>query len=227
MIQTNGYPCPLPGGAAAQEYALGFDAGRECRLLVIPALFDEANRLRRLTVEVMRRLDGAGIDSFLPDLPGTNESKRDLSGIEAEDWAMAAEAAARHFEATHVLAIRGGALLVPKGLRSWHYAPTKGASILRTMLRARVLSAREAGREETVDGLLAEGLEQGLELAGYRLSAEMIRQLQALAPVAAPGTSLIEQDMVGGSGLWLRAEPDESPDQADALAAIVTMGIAA
>jgi len=34
--------------------------------------------MRRFTVEVMRRLDNAGIDSFLPDLPGGNESSQAL-----------------------------------------------------------------------------------------------------------------------------------------------------
>jgi hypothetical protein len=44
------------------------------RLLIVPALFDEGNRMRRLTVEVMRRLAASGIASVLPDLPGLQES---------------------------------------------------------------------------------------------------------------------------------------------------------
>ncbi|MDE2411964.1 MAG: hypothetical protein KGM18_09350 [Sphingomonadales bacterium] len=221
------YPCPLPGGGDAEEYALVFDQERPVRLLVIPALLDEANKLRRFTVEVMRRLDGAGHDCFLPDLPGCNESRQDLSQLEPEDWATAMHAAARHFGATHVLAIRGGGLVLPPALGGWHYAPVKGASLLKTLLRARVIAAREAGREESVDGLFNQGLEQGLELAGYSLSAEMLRQLQALAPVPRGGLSAIDQDMIGGSPLWLRAEPDFDAPQADALAAVVTMSLAA
>ncbi len=227
MIEVLSYPCPLAGGAAAHELALGFDRERAVRVLVIPALFDEANRLRRFTLEVMRRLDGAGIDSFLPDLPGTNESERELAEVEAEDWIMGIEAARREFGATHVLSLRGGALLLPQGLPGWAYAPTKGASLLRTMLRARVLSAREAGREESSEALLAEGLERGLELAGFRLSAEMIRQLQELSPPVRDEITVIGQDMIGGSGLWLRAEPDEDADQADALAAVIALTVQA
>ena len=55
------------------------------------------------------------------------------------------------------------------------------------------------------------------------MGAAMFRALEA--------TSLdlklteIEQSVLGGAGLWLRAEPDEDPEQADALAALVTMGI--
>ena len=106
-MKLTSYPCPLPGGAAASELALTFDAGRAKRVLIAPALFDEAHKLRRFTVEVMRRLDGAGIDSILPDLPGCNESEQDLALIEPEDWRMALEAAARHFGATYVLALGG------------------------------------------------------------------------------------------------------------------------
>ncbi|MFC0589087.1 hypothetical protein ACFFF7_06645 [Novosphingobium aquiterrae] len=221
------YPCPLSGGGDADEYALAFDRGRKVRILVVPALLDEASKLRRFTVEVMRRLDGAGLDCLLPDLPGCNESRLNLALLEPEDWATAMHAAARHFAATHVLAIRGGGLILPPGLGGWHYAPVKGASLLKTLLRARVITAREMGQEKSVDGLLTEGLETGLELAGYSLSAEMLRQLQALVPAPRPGLALIEQDMIGPGPLWLRAEPDHDPAQADALAAAIVMGVAA
>jgi hypothetical protein len=218
------WPCPLPGGGIAEEYALTFDRARGRRLLVIPALFDEANRLRRLTVEVMRRLDGAGIDSFLPDLPGTNESLQPLDVQEPQDWSDAMGAAARVFGATHVLAIRGGCLFTPPGLPALHYAPAKASGILRQMLRARTLAAREAGREETREGLMQQALTHGIELAGHRLGAEFIRQFESLVPPS--GAVEIAQDTVGGSGLWLRAEPGESAAQADALAAAVAMALA-
>ncbi|MBS0481051.1 MAG: hypothetical protein JSR96_02670 [Proteobacteria bacterium] len=221
------YNCPLPGGGDARELVLAFDQGRDMRVLVVPALFDEANRMRRFTVEVMRRLDGAGIDSFLPDLPGCNESLQDIARIEPEDWATAMHAAARELGANRVLAIRGGGLILPPDLGGWHYGPVKGASLIKTMLRARVLASREVGREENLDDLTARGLETGLELAGYALSAEMIRQLQAMAPAPRAGLTVIDQDALDGSPLWLRAEPDESADQADALAAMVAMSIVA
>lgn len=226
-MTVDSYPCPLPGGAAASEYALTFDAARQHRLLIAPALFDEGHKLRRLKVEVMRRLDGAGIDCFLPDLPGCNESERDLAQIEPEDWRMALEAAARHFGATHVLAMRGGGLVLPGNLGGWHYAPVKGASLLRTMLRARILSARETGREETIDQLTEQGLQSGIELAGYRLSGEMLRQLGQLIPGKQPEIKAIEHELIGGAALWLRAEPDDDSSQADALAALVAVGLAA
>ena len=224
-MKAASYPCPLPGGAAASEYALTFDQSRAHRILIAPALFDEGHKLRRFTVEVMRRLDGAGIDCFLPDLPGLNESEQDLALIEPEDWRMALEAAARQFEVSHVLALRGGGLVLPDKLRGWHYAPVKGASLLKTMLRARILAAREAGREELLATLTEQGLALGVVLAGYSLSGEMLRQMGDLTPGKQPGITAIEHELLGGGALWLRAEPAEDSAQADALAAIVAIGI--
>lgn len=219
------WPCPLPGGAISDEYALAFDRGRPRRLLIVPALFDEANRMRRLTVEVMRRLDGAEIDCFLPDLPGCNESRQPLNVQTPEDWRDAIASAARHFGATHALGIRGGAMLTPDCLPSWHYAPAKGSSILRQMIRARIVASREAGINETHQGLLEKALADGIELAGHQLGAEFVEQFQVLGPRSGSIVQEVSQDMVGGSGLWLRAEPGENRDQADALAAILAIGL--
>ena len=208
--------------AGAEEYAVSFDEGRRPRLLIVPALFEEASRMRRLTVEVMRRLDLAGIDCFLPDLPGCNESPVPLETVTPSDWRSAMASAGNHFRATHVLGVRGGALLTPPGLPGWSYAPAKGASMLRQMIRARILTSREAGVSETQDGLLTAASHLGLELAGYRLSAAFIKEFQGLTPNS---SQIIEQDTIGGGGLWLRAEPDEDRHQADALAAILAIGM--
>lgn len=213
------YPCP--GGDT--EYTLAFDHGRQPRLLIVPALFDEANRLRRLTVEVMRRLDAAGIDCFLPDLPGCNESRQPLEAQSLDGWRAAMWAAAEHFGATHALGIRGGALVQPD-LPGWRYAPVKGANLLRQMLRARIVASKEAGLAETQESLLDTGSREGLELVGYRLAPDLLAQLQAAEPAEATD---IPQDLVGGAGLWLRAEPGEDRTQADALAAILAVGIKA
>jgi pimeloyl-ACP methyl ester carboxylesterase len=219
------WPCPLPGGGSGEEYALMIDRQRERRLLIVPALFDEANRMRRFTAEVMRRLDAAGIDSVLPDLPGCNESPQPLAQQTPASWRAAMTSAAHHFGATHVLGIRGGALLTPQGKPGWHYAPTKGASILRQLIRSRILAARESGVSESQDGLLETGFAHGLELSGFRLGAAFLQQFQALVPE--PGPREITQAELGGGGLWLRAEPDEDPAQADTLAVLLAEGMMA
>ncbi len=224
-MEARRWPCPQPGGDTADEFALAVDSARPRRLLIVPALFDEANKLRRLTAEVMRRLGASGIDCFLPDLPGCNESEADLGAVALAEWQRAAAAAAAHFGATHCLTIRGGALIAP-ALPGWHYAPVRGAILLKGLLRARIIAARELGREETQDGLLELGAREGLELAGYSLSPALIADLQAAVPPERPGSPVIAQDLLGGSPLWLRAEPGEDAAQADALAAIAAVGIA-
>jgi hypothetical protein len=217
------WPCPTREGERHDELALAFDRGREHRLLVLPAWFDEANKLRRQTVEVMRRLDLSGVDSILPDLPGCNESEMPLADQTLESWRAAADAAAVHFRASHVLSIRAGALVAPIGLPGWAYAPVDGKRVLRSMLRARTIASREAGRTERSEELQARAREHGIELGGWHLGAAMFRELE--------GTSLdlphveIDQGAIEGPGLWLRAEPDDDPVQADALAALLAMGI--
>lgn len=206
-----GWPCPAVGSASTEEYALVCDHGRSRRLLIVPALFDEANRLRRFTVEAMRHLDAAGIDAMLPDLPGTNESLVPLAAQSLDGWREAMAAAARHFRATHVLALRGGALVAPD-LPGWAIAPVGGAAILRQMIRVRVIAAREAGREERAEALLEQGRQEGLVLAGHELSAGMIAALHAAAPATLAALPAL------GPALWLRAEPGEDPDQSRALA---------
>lgn len=207
------WPCP-----DGDEYALAFDRGRNRRLLVLAALFDEGNKLRQFTVDLLRRVDAAGIDAFLPDLPGCNESRAPLERQSLAGWRAAAGAAAAHFRATHVLALRAGALCEPGGPPTLRYAPTTGAALLRGLLRARGIASSEAGIAEDRDALLARGRSEGLELIGYRLGAAMIRELETAEPSGGAALANIAQTDVGGAGLWLRAEPGHDPAQAEMLA---------
>ncbi|WP_240481495.1 hypothetical protein [Novosphingobium fuchskuhlense] len=204
----------------ADEHAVVFDRGRQVRLLVVPPLFEEMNRTRRFLVETQRVLDGLGIDSMLPDLPGCNESLQAFSAQSLRSWRDAMAAAASHFAATHVLAVRGGVLVFPTSLPGWVLEPVKGAAILRQLLRARVLAAKEAGAAESSADLLEEGRNHGLELAGYRLSAALVAGLDAAIPQD-EGQRVIRQSDLGGSPLWLRSEPGEDAAQSAALARLV------
>jgi hypothetical protein len=209
-----------PNAPHADEYAVRFDRDRDLRLLVVPALFDEANKLRHFTLAVMRALDTAGVDTMLPDLPGTNESMAALPAQTLESWRAAMARAARHFGASHVLTLRGGGLCAPNGLACLRYAPVTGASLLRAMLRARVIADREAGRESTREALLAIGRSEGLVLAGYRLGAAMVAGLEAAALPPADLPNIAQSDLAR-PGLWLRAEPGHDPAQAALLARLV------
>lgn len=213
------WPCPGPSGIA-DEYAVAFDRGRAVRLLIVPPLFEEMNRTRRMLIEMQRQLDALGVDSMLPDLPGCNESTQAFAAQSLGSWRDAMAAAARHFAATHVLAVRGGALVFPTNLPGWVLEPLKGSSILRQLLRARVLAAKEAGREESSADLLEQGRNHGLELAGYHLSAALVAGLDAAVPQD-EGQVVLRQAALGGSALWLRSEPGEDPAQSASLARII------
>ena len=124
-----------------------------------------------------------------------------------------------------MLTIRAGALLAPQGLPGWRYAPIGGRKVLRAMLRARTIAAKEAGAAERTEDLEAAARREGIDLAGWRLGAEMFAALESAEPDTA--LSEIEQASLGGPGLWLRAEPGDDAAQAGALAAAVAGGIGA
>ncbi|WP_237438308.1 hypothetical protein [Alteraurantiacibacter buctensis] len=207
-----------PGGSTELVVAHG-PADAAQRLLVLPAWFDEANKTRHFTQAVMRHLADAGVASVLPDLPGCNESLAPFESQSMATWRAAAQSSAEQLGATHVLAMRAAVAIAPS-LPGWAYAPVAGKSVLRGLLRARVLSAREAGRQETSEALLASGLANGLDLAGYRLGAQMVADL-ADGELAPSTFTIIAQNEIGGAGLWLRAEPDHDAAQAETLAALV------
>lgn len=213
-----------PGGSEELALACG-PADAKQRLLVLPAWFDEGNKLRHLTVEAMRAAERLGVASVLPDLPGCNESLAPLGGQDLGSWKAAAQTAAEQLGCTHVLTIRAAASIAPD-LPGWSYAPLAGKSALRALLRAAVIAAKEAGHAETTETLLERGQREGLVLAGYRLGAEMIAGLAA-AELAAGKLTPIAQTELGGPGLWLRAEPEHDPGQAEALARIIADGMAA
>ena len=226
-MRSISWPCAVPGGSGEEFALVAGPDDAAARVLIIPALFEEANRTRRLLVETMRALAEAGIASVLPDLPGCNESLAPLQGQTLQDWCVAIATAAKHFATPHVLAIRGGALVAPAGLPGWRFEPVVGAQVLRPMLRARTVAAREEGSSETMDGLLADARERGIELAGYRLGAAMVRELEAGKSTDCAGQSVLSLDELGGAALWLRSEPGEDAGLSAALAARLIADLAA
>lgn len=216
---------PAPGRAGtSDEFAFAIERGRPSRLLIVPPLFDEMNRMRRMVVSTMRLLDDLGVDAILPDLPGTGESLAPLHAQSLRGWRTAMAGLARHFRATHVLAVRGGALVFPNALPGWVLEPVSGAHVLRQMLRARIIAAREAGETEDSASLIAQGRAEGLLLAGYDLGAGMIAGLESARPLD-EGQRALRQSDLGGAALWLRAEPGDDPAQAARLAALIAEGI--
>ena len=220
---TIDWPRPRADDPGAREYAFGFHQGWPECLLILPALFEEANRTRRMLVETMRALHAHAIDVVLPDLPGCNESLADFSAQSIDSWRGAMADAALHFGATHVLAVRGGALVAPAHLPGWALEPVKGAGLLRQLVRARAIATREAGHDEKIENLLPAGRVSGLDLAGYRCGAALIAGLETALP--APHLAPIALSEIGGPALWLRSEPGEDAAQSAALAAKLVAAI--
>jgi hypothetical protein len=188
--------------------------GAECdrHIIIIEPLFEEANRCRRLIVELMRKLPANGIGVVLPDLPGTGESLTDIETVRLADWHDAIAAVRDAVAPVGIAALRGGALLdggvgaVPL----WRFAPETGARIVRDLKRTQLSGSSSASPL----------------YAGHRLSEVFIDELTiaTLKAGAHVRTLRLESDAaeadakVAGSPLWRRAEPGEDSALAAQLA---------
>jgi hypothetical protein len=191
-----------------KEYCLSFgDVGGARTILIVPPLFDEMNRTRRMLVGAMRALAARGVRTLLPDLPGCNESLADLVQQSLDDWRRAVADCAKQLGATHVASLRGGGLIDDVDLPRWRLAPVKGPSLLKTMLRTRIAGDKEAGTTTTAEQLLAAA---PVELSGYILGADMLASLGTVEPSACEACNVTLTD-IGGTPLWLRAEPGDDP----------------
>ena len=215
------WPCPLSDGRTSDELLVTHGTGGEKRILIIPPLFGEHNAMRRQLIEVMRRLADSRSETLLPDLPGWNESVEPLQHQTLAHWRDAIRVIAQTLQVSAVLAVRSGALLVPAELSAWLYAPQPGEQVLRTMVRARIIASREAGFEETSEAVCTEGRTTGVTLGGWQIGPELFGELENADVAANPAHIIIDQAMIGGPALWLRAEPDEDAAQADALATTI------
>lgn len=199
-------------------------------LLILPPLFDEANRVRHLMVECARALAELGIASVMPDLPGCNESAVPLENASLSLWQAALIACAEQLgPVSHIASIRGGTLIdgALGNQPRWRLAPVKGGQLLRTMLRTRIASDREAGVTSSSEALMDSARAQGIELAGNSLSACMIRELDSATPAGGGAIRQVRfaddplecDGRIAGAPLWLRAEPAHDPAMAAAMAA--------
>jgi hypothetical protein len=179
-------------------------------VVAAPALFEEGNRTRAFLVRVLRMLAERGIGSVLPDLPGQGESLTLTDRVRLADWRAAFAAAAASTGGSHVLSVRGGALVdaecTPVG--RYHLSPVDGAALLKDLRRAALV-----------------GMSDTALLAGNRVSSDLIRDLEAatLLP-ASDRTVRLESDprsadlKLPGRPLWRASEPDVDERLAVALA---------
>ncbi|ASK87766.1 hypothetical protein [Sphingorhabdus sp. SMR4y] len=196
--------------------------------MLVPPLFDEMNRMRKMLVDVMQALHALDISSFLPDLPGTNESLLPLEQATLAGWQQAVEACAQQHQITHIASFRAGVLTVAEmpAASHWMLSPVKGAAILRTMMRTRVAADREAGLTTSLSGLTEQAGAGPIELAGNIIGSDLFSQLNAAGIPALQNQRIVRlasdnkpgDVQIDGSALWLRAEPDDDPAMSSAIA---------
>ncbi|BBB11330.1 hypothetical protein [Sphingopyxis sp. FD7] len=210
----------------APEHQLRIDPADQPRatIIFVPPLFEEANRTRRTLVLAMRALAADGFAALLPDLPGQNESLVPLANVDLDQWQDALAAVVAEIDGPVIVAsVRGGALIDhhAKATAWWRLAPVGGASLLRTLMRARVSADREAGLTSSLESLQTEAATAPLLLAGNALSPAMISQLGAVEaqPVEPLRSIPLGEGGIAGTPLWLRAEPGEDAAMANAIAA--------
>ena len=214
--------------ADRKEFCLSFAASSSRRVMLVPPLFDEMNRMRKMLVDVMRSLHALNISSLLPDLPGTNESLIALERVTLADWKAAVQACAEQHDISHIASFRGGTLAVADiaSASHWLYSPIKGATLIRTMLRTRIASDRESGLTTSLAELTARAETGPLELAGNVIGPDLFVQLNGADITDMPDQRIVrlESDskpsdvQIAGSALWLRAEPDDDLAMSAAIA---------
>lgn len=203
-------------------------------VVVALPLFEEANRTRAFAVTILRALAERGIAGALPDLPGQGESLLPThETVLAKLRAAFAAAVASLAPPAFTLAIRSGTLLDSDAAVTarYHLSPMTGADLRRELIRARQASARESG--EPFDPASLDTATDPVELAGNLVSPALLAQLTDATPSSEQtrtvrlGTEAKPADAkLPGTPLWRRAEPDNDPAFAQAVADDIAQWIA-
>ncbi len=163
-------------------------------VLVLPAFAEEMNKTRRMLSLFAQQAQAAGIGTLIPDLYGTGDSEGDFGEATVERWADDLGRAAQWLEARStaplsVLAVRCGALLAnllpsrrPGGHLVLWQPVTSGRVYANQFLRLRLAGELLAGGGQVDSAALRQELEREgrLEIAGYQVSAELLRGLESL-----------------------------------------------
>lgn len=190
-----------------------------------------------MLADVMRYLDQQNIGSILPDLPGTNESRFPPEKVDFNVWREALTRCVDQFgQPAAIAAFRGGCLIdnINKTAKTWRLAPVKGQNLLRTLMRTRIASDKEEGKQTTLAGLTEQAQGQLLNLAGNHISPDLFSDLQSAQPpdsdnlrtIRLDGDSKPSDAKIPGSPLWLRVEPDCDEELSAAIASDLVSCIA-
>ena len=164
-------------------------------LLIIPPLAEEMNKSRRMLAKMAKLACQEGYEVILPDLYGTGDSQGDFADASWDSWISDLSASmgpgySGNSSELNILALRGGALLVPECLQRHQYTINRlilwhpvisGDLWLTQFLRLRLAASMvsDRGSKETVKDL-KELLNAGesLEVAGYELSSDLAQGIQ-------------------------------------------------
>jgi exosortase A-associated hydrolase 2 len=189
-------PFFLESSAGRLFLLLRAPARAERCVLFIPPFGEEMNKCRRQFTETAQILVEHGYAVLLVDLFGTGDSDGEFADATWSRW-KANVAAAMEWIADHalrldaVVAVRLGCALAAESLhdanrrvaRTVFWQPVdSGRDFMTRFLRLRIAASMMAdGRKETVEGLKTR-LEGGdrLEVAGYSLSPELWREIEAV-----------------------------------------------
>lgn len=195
------------------------------KVVVALPLFEEANRTRAFAASICRALEGLGVGSIVPDLPGQGESLVVTERMRLADLRAAFAAVPGGGNVT----VRSGALVVGGERPCWMFSPQTGTELLRELKRIGG-GALTGERTEVAGNLLSRALLDDLAadtLPGVRSDTITTRFEERDAPQSCPSMDVglhrgkadrivrLASDSgaadckVDGAPLWRRAEPDD------------------
>jgi exosortase A-associated hydrolase 2 len=167
-------------------------------VLVVPPFAEEMNKTRRMITLLAVRLADRGLSTIVPDLYGTGDSGGDFADADWSTWRDDLIRIARWGESTNspvtaLLAVRLGCALacdtglldaLPRLQRTVFWQPAlDGSRYLAQFLRLRTAASMANGIKESAADLRQSLADVGhLDIAGYRLSAQMAAELEAVKP---------------------------------------------
>lgn len=205
---------------------LRFGNGSGPVAIILPPLFEEHNRTRRLMVELARALAASGLNAVIPDLPGQGESMTPTEYATIEAWQAATAALIATVSEggpPHLASLRGAAILdsVPGTASVWRFAPVPGRAVLNDLRRAEAVSGRRDWSGFSIDSPPA-------RLVGNAINWALYAGLEGHSALGTPPVPLrtlrLESDpaladrKLAGAPLWRRAEPGDDAELARALA---------